>query len=57
MPKQQQAAKTLNPTKAAAYIGVSRSSPYRLASGEPTFPKPVQLLPGRVAYIVAELDD
>lgn len=39
-----------------ALVGVKRSTGYRLLDSDPTFPRPVQLSPGRKGLIVAELE-
>ncbi len=38
-------------------IGVGRSTGYKLIETDPTFPKPIQLSPGRKGLIVAECEE
>lgn len=41
---------------AAAYIGVSLATFYRLRAADPTFPAPVRLGPNSRSYLVDDLD-
>ncbi len=46
----------VNATDAAAYIGVSRATLYQIAE-DSSFPRSIQISPGRVGWLIAELDD
>ena len=49
-------ARVLTPQKAATYIGVARSSLYRLRENDPSFPQPIAISERRFAYVRSELD-